>query len=368
MLKLLGLFLAAVVATTGVIWHTDTRIEQSETRLGANQKISELTAQTTLDDSDYFVTVDNSGTPTTKRITVANATSSLKTFFDGLYEAELDNSAGLLAALDDETGTGVAVFGTSPTISGAILTTTTLTSPTINTSFLGTAVLGISQGGTGSTTKSSALNALLPTQTGNSGKALTTDGTNATFTGAVAPTPGVVASSSPLLTDASGNLSWGNAISEQLLCNVAATSSSNSRFTCDVPSRKFYRVVWSVASSTAENSTMYLQFNTDVGSNYTTKVSADGGAASLNTTSIGMLIAAGGGGAVTQSHGSASCWNETTSLKMCQGTAIIHGTTLYETAMSYNSSTSTTISTIGFLNSSGNFGYGTRFRIFASPD
>ena len=32
------------------------------------------------------------------------------------YENELDNSAGLLAALDDETGTGVAVFSTSPTL------------------------------------------------------------------------------------------------------------------------------------------------------------------------------------------------------------------------------------------------------------
>lgn len=44
---------------------------------------------------------------------------------DAAFEAELDNSAGLLAALSDETGTGVAVFGTSPTI----------TSPTLSTFF-----------------------------------------------------------------------------------------------------------------------------------------------------------------------------------------------------------------------------------------
>jgi len=39
---------------------------------------------------------------------------------DALYEAELDNSAGLLAALSDETGTGVAVFATAPTFSTSI--------------------------------------------------------------------------------------------------------------------------------------------------------------------------------------------------------------------------------------------------------
>lgn len=38
------------------------------------------------------------------------------------FEEELTNSAGLLAALSDETGTGVAVFGTSPTIATPIIT------------------------------------------------------------------------------------------------------------------------------------------------------------------------------------------------------------------------------------------------------
>ena len=38
------------------------------------------------------------------------------------YEEDLSNSAGLLAALSDETGTGVAVFGTSPTIGTPTLT------------------------------------------------------------------------------------------------------------------------------------------------------------------------------------------------------------------------------------------------------
>lgn len=37
------------------------------------------------------------------------------------YEGQLANSAGLAAALSDETGTGVAVFGTNPTLTGATL-------------------------------------------------------------------------------------------------------------------------------------------------------------------------------------------------------------------------------------------------------
>jgi len=44
---------------------------------------------------------------------------------DALYEAELNNSAGLLAALSDETGTGIAVFSTSPTLVTPILGTIT---------------------------------------------------------------------------------------------------------------------------------------------------------------------------------------------------------------------------------------------------
>jgi len=39
---------------------------------------------------------------------------------DTNYESELDNSAGLLAALSDETGSGLAVFSTSPTFSGGV--------------------------------------------------------------------------------------------------------------------------------------------------------------------------------------------------------------------------------------------------------
>lgn len=46
------------------------------------------------------------------------------------FEEELNDSAGLLAALSDETGTGVAVFGTSPTIGTPALTLAQGAAPT----------------------------------------------------------------------------------------------------------------------------------------------------------------------------------------------------------------------------------------------
>ena len=47
--------------------------------------------------------------------------------------------------------------------------------------------LPVSMGGTGQTTTGNTLNALLPSQAGNSGKILSTDGTNTTWTTAASP-------------------------------------------------------------------------------------------------------------------------------------------------------------------------------------
>jgi len=63
--------------------------------------------------------------------------SGTTTYLDGegncddiaaVYEDELNDSAGLLGALSDETGTGVAVFGTTPTIATPVLTLGTASS------------------------------------------------------------------------------------------------------------------------------------------------------------------------------------------------------------------------------------------------
>ena len=45
-----------------------------------------------------------------------------------------------------------------------------------------TGTVAIANGGTGQATANAAINALLPSQTGNAGKALTTDGNNSSWT------------------------------------------------------------------------------------------------------------------------------------------------------------------------------------------
>ena len=72
---------------------------------------------------------------TAAELTYLDATSSIQTQIDA-NESELTNSAGLIAALSDETGTGLAVFNTSPT-----LITPSLGTPTsgVMTNITGTA-------------------------------------------------------------------------------------------------------------------------------------------------------------------------------------------------------------------------------------
>jgi len=83
---------------------------------------------------------------------------------------------GILPAANGGTGNGFTGF-TGPATTGK-----TFTLPNASATILtdNTAVT-IAQGGTGQTTANAALNALVPIQTGNSGKYLTTDGSNTSW-------------------------------------------------------------------------------------------------------------------------------------------------------------------------------------------
>lgn len=100
----------------------------SSLAVGASAPISALTEKTTLQGSDTMVIVDNGVSPaTTKKITVTNATTSMKAYWDSVYSPIFSTSAGLRGLLSDETGSGgAAVFATGPTLSSPILNTPTL--------------------------------------------------------------------------------------------------------------------------------------------------------------------------------------------------------------------------------------------------
>ena len=118
-------------------------------------------------------------------------------------------SAQLASAVTDETGSGSLVFATSPTLVTPLLgtpTSVTLTNATglpLTTGVTGT--LPILNGGTGQTTANAAFNALAPSQTGNSGKYLTTDGTDTSWAANPLGTVTSVAASVPSFLSIAGS-------------------------------------------------------------------------------------------------------------------------------------------------------------------
>lgn len=142
--------------------------------------------------TDYITAAENAATATALAANGANCSASnapLGVDASGAvesctdFEEELTNSAGLLAALSDETGTGVAVFGTTPTIGTAILTAPTITLGNVNGAVPATQVIGA--GGT------IAADACGGVKRVSSASGVTTDTTN-TFTAPAAANAGCV--------------------------------------------------------------------------------------------------------------------------------------------------------------------------------
>lgn len=187
--------LLSVALSIGAIFGAQTVSPQT---FGASQPISALTAKTTLAGNDTLVIVDNASTPTTKKISVTNASTSFKTFNDLTYSPLFSTSAGLASLLSDETGSGGGfVRATSPTIDSVTLSTAAnITTPTFDVA--GTDATGdiwyrnsgglftrLAIGATDDYLRVSgglpdwqATSTIFPSQTGKSGSFLATNGTD----------------------------------------------------------------------------------------------------------------------------------------------------------------------------------------------
>lgn len=140
------------------------------------------------------------------------------------------------------TGSGSVVLSTSPTLVTPVLgtpTSATLTNATglpLTTGVTGT--LPIANGGTGQTTANAAFNALAPSQTGNSGKYLTTDGSNTSWAtnplGTVTSVGGTGTVSGITLSGTvttSGNLTLGGTLNLSSPPAIGNTTPSTGNFT-----------------------------------------------------------------------------------------------------------------------------------------
>ena len=129
----------------------------------------------------------------TSTFATSGAYSSTFTF-TGTTTLTFPTSGTVTALGNTTTGSGAIVLATSPTLVTPALGTPTsgnfssgtFTWPTFNQNTTGTAanvtgVVAIANGGTGQTTANAAFNALAPSQGGNSGKYLTTDGSNTSW-------------------------------------------------------------------------------------------------------------------------------------------------------------------------------------------
>ncbi|MEK6626258.1 MAG: hypothetical protein AABY86_14905 [Bdellovibrionota bacterium] len=130
-------------------------------------------------------------------------TSAIQTQFTG-KQATLTNSAGLAGALNDETGSGLAVFGTSPTIGTPAITGGTIDGTTVGAT-------------TAATVRGSTLKALTSFIAEDPGAgSFTTTIQAATLTSSYTltlPTGVPTITGSALVSDLSGNLSWNTLVS-----------------------------------------------------------------------------------------------------------------------------------------------------------
>ena len=163
------------ITTSGTLTITNTAPDQTVS----------LTAGTGISTSGTYpsFTITNSAPDQTVALTGAGTTAVTGTYPNFTITSN-DQYVGTVTSVGG-TGTvnGISLSGTV-TSSGNLTLGGTLSGVDLTTQVTGT--LPIANGGTGQTTANTAFNALAPSQTGNSGEYLTTDGTNTSWAPVVA--------------------------------------------------------------------------------------------------------------------------------------------------------------------------------------
>jgi hypothetical protein len=149
------------------------------------------TARTNLGASSVGANIFTATNPSAITFLRVNANNTIT--FRNAVDFRSDIGAGTVSSVSLTVPTGLSVTGSPVTGSGTLAIATALngvikgngtgfTASNVNLTSEVTGTLPIANGGTGQTTANAALNALLPSQSGNSGEYLFTDGTNTKWT------------------------------------------------------------------------------------------------------------------------------------------------------------------------------------------
>jgi hypothetical protein len=221
------------------------------------------------------VTVTNTAPDQTVSLTGAGTTSVTGTYPNFTITSN-DQYVGTVTSVGG-TGTvnGITLTGTV-TSSGNLTLGGTLSGVSLSTQVTGT--LPIANGGTGQTTANAAFNALAPSQTGNSGKYLTTDGTNTSWA-----TAGVTASND---TSTTSNL--------YPLFAAATSGSLTTIYTGNA--KLLYKPSTGELSSTVHRSSNGIHVNSQtIAENYTIAATDNGLSAGPVTVNSGITVTVSSG-------------------------------------------------------------------------